>query len=343
MSAVVKLAERGCLSDRWIRAGVRQLLRERLRAAARENLSDWDWLRRIEARPPDRTGEAVKTEQPEIPVEYFQTVLGPQLKFSSAYWPEGCPDLAAAETAMLRLTCERAGVGNGQNVLDAGCGWGALGLWIAANHPATTVVCLSNSRLQEAYIKSECERRNIRNLRVVGKDIHAYQPAQEFDRILAVELFEHTRNHRELFQKTAAWLRKNGKLFIHSFSHRKYAYLFETKSSNDWLAHHFFPGGVMLSSTLLPAAAEGVFHEEASWEINGQHYSRTAEAWLARHDAARDQITEIFSRCYAPSDSRVWWRRWRLFYMAFSELFAYHEGKEWRITHHLLAPDKNPP
>ncbi|TVP80695.1 MAG: class I SAM-dependent methyltransferase [Puniceicoccaceae bacterium] len=337
MSFGIQLAERGWVSDSRIRVGIRRLLAERLQSIEALPRSSTQWIQTLESLPLAVDTDAANEQHYELPAAYFQLVLGPHLKYSAGYWPEGVDTLDASEAAMLRLTCERAELADGQRILELGCGWGSLSLWMAAAYPASRIVAISNSNSQRAYIESQAAERGLHNLEVITCDINQFQPEGDFDRVVSVEMFEHVRNHRQLLGQIAAWLRPGGQLFVHIFTHRVATYLFEAKSSKDWMSKYFFTGGIMPAVDLLPTAARGFLEEAQRWKVNGTHYSRTLEAWLAQQDAHSEAVLEIFRGCYGPKQAKLWAQRWRIFYMACSELFAYNHGEEWPVTHYRFV------
>ncbi|MFP4156825.1 MAG: SAM-dependent methyltransferase [Opitutales bacterium] len=334
MNTAIQLAERGLLPDALIRTGIRKLLTERLQSLAASSKSDEGWIFEMERRPLAESTDEANEQHYEIPADYFKTVLGPHLKYSCGYWPDPATDLTASEEAMLKLTCERAALADGQKVLELGCGWGSLSLWMAAEYPQSEITAISNSNSQRLYITARAEERGLKNLRVITCDINDFQPEGRFDRVVSVEMFEHVRNHRKLLARINDWLAPGGRLFVHVFSHCKHSYLFEARSAKDWMSKHFFTGGVMPSVTLLPTAAAGSLNLEEQWTVNGSHYSKTLEAWLQKQDANRDAVLGIFARCYGPKQGKLWFQRWRIFYMACSELFAYNDGNEWPVMHY---------
>tara|TARA_E500000178_G_scaffold101531_1_gene100912 strand:- start:218 stop:949 length:732 start_codon:yes stop_codon:yes gene_type:complete len=240
-----------------------------------------------------------------------------------------------AEGNMLRLSCEHAELENGQNILELGCGWGSLSLWMAEHYPESSITAMSHSKTQKAYIDSESKRRGLDNLKVITSDINDFDTSKRFDRIVSVEMFEHLRNHSLLFDRLNTWLKDDGRIFIHVFAHHKESYLFEVEHERDWMAEHFFTGGMMPSINYLPSAAKP-FKELNRWEINGAHYSKTLEAWLLKQDQEERIILKHFLNTYG-KDSKLWVQRWRIFYLACSELFAYNGGKEWPVMHYLFA------
>ena len=336
MSIGIKLAERGLATDDMIRGGIRKLLRERLDAIALNPKTQPEWIAELESMPLAVDTDAANAQHYEIPAAYFQTVLGTHLKYSSGLWPKGDESLDQSEAAMLEQTCERAELADGQRILELGCGWGSLSLWMAAHYPESQVVAISNSNSQRAHIESQAVERGLLNLKVVTCDINEFQPEGQFDRVVSVEMFEHVRNHRQLLGRISDWLNPGGKLFVHIFAHWKHTYLFEAKSDKDWMSQYFFTGGIMPSAELLPTAAEGLV-EEARWTVNGTHYSRTLEAWLSKQDRNSPAVLKIFRECYGAKEAKLWAQRWRIFYMACSELFAYNDGEEWRVMHYRFA------
>lgn len=336
MSIGIQLAERGLATDKMIRGGIRKLLRERLEAIAQDPKTQAEWIAELESAPLAVDTDAANAQHYEIPAAYFRTVLGKHLKYSSGCWPKGNESLDESEAAMLERTCERAQLMNGQRVLELGCGWGSLSLWMSAHYPESQIVVVSNSQSQRAYIESQAAERGLTNLKVVTCDINEFQPEGSFDRVVSVEMFEHVRNHRQLLRLIADWLNPGGKLFVHIFAHCKQTYLFEANTAKDWMSQYFFTGGIMPSAELLPTAAE-TLEEEARWTVNGKHYSRTLEAWLSKQDQNADAVHEIFQKCYGSQDAQLWVQRWRIFYMACSELFAYNDGEEWPVMHYRFV------
>ncbi len=335
MQALIQLAESGLLPDPLIRAGIRRLLAGRLRSLEAAPRAEADWVAELSKGPVAESTTAANEQHYEIPAAYFRAVLGRRLKYSGALWPEGCESLDKAEDAMLALTAERAHLADGQRVLELGCGWGSLSMWMAEHYPGSEILAVSNSHSQRECITARAREQGLDNLRVVTADINGFTPDGTFDRVVSVEMFEHVRNHRKLFRRIGGWLAPGGKLFVHIFAHRKHTYLFEERSAKDWMTRYFFTGGIMPSAGLLPAAADGILAPAGRWPVNGRHYSRTLEAWLRRQDAARDELMPLFREVYG-RDARIWFQRWRIFYLACSELFACHGGEEWLVMHYLF-------
>jgi cyclopropane-fatty-acyl-phospholipid synthase len=324
------LLDRGWIPDPLLRFGIRRLLAQRLREAAREDRAAFLAAR---SRGPVAvaTGDA-NVQHYEIPAAYFALVLGPRRKYSSAFWPAGTESLAHAEEAMLALTAERAGIRDGDSILELGCGWGSLCLYLAERFPESRILAVSNSRSQRAYI----EARAPANLEVRTADLNHFDPGERFARVVSVEMFEHMRNWGELLRRIAGWLRPEGTLFVHHFSHREYGYPYEDRDARDWMARHFFTGGIMPFHDLLAAYPEHL-EVRQSWRIGGRHYARTLAAWLHNHDSRKAEILDVFAAIYGAA-ARTWFERWRVFYIACEELFAFRDGAEWGVSQHLLAP-----
>ena len=336
-----RLLATGLVPDPLIRFGIRRLLAERLRAedpGSEEALAER--LDTIEAglreSPVALESEAANEQHYEVPTEFFQRVLGPRLKYSSAYFPEAGSSLEEAEVAMLEKVAERAQIEDGQEILDLGCGWGSMSFFLAERFPATKILSVSNSATQGRFIREQAERRGHPGIEVLTADVNRFDTDRRFDRVISVEMFEHVRNYQALLERIASWMRPDGKLFVHIFCHHRFAYPFEDRGPGDWMARYFFTGGLMPSIDLLPRFDEAVRLEE-SWPVGGEHYSRTSEAWLANMDAHRAEILPLFEQVYGPGQSRRWWVYWRAFFLACAELFGYRDGREWLVAHYRFA------
>jgi cyclopropane-fatty-acyl-phospholipid synthase len=330
LSLGLELAERGRVPLPLLRAGIRRLLASRLREARTAGGLD-AFLRELEGAPVAPVPEAANAQHYELPAEFFGLVLGPHLKYSCAWWPPGVNRLEDAEAAALELTAERAGLADGQRILELGCGWGSLSLYLARRFPAARITAVSNSSTQRAFI----EARAPANLTVVTADMNGFDPRARFDRVVSVEMFEHMRNWRALLGRVASWLEGDGRLFVHVFCHARHAYPFETAESGDWMGRHFFTGGIMPAYDLLPRASDA-FAVEERWWLDGRHYQRTAAAWRANLEARRAEVTTVLRRHYG-ADAGRWYQRWRLFFLACEELFGFHGGSEWGVGHYRLA------
>ena len=342
MSVSIAAAERGWLPDWVVRAGVRSLLRGRLRRlqSAVGGGADRQRARHLEAMragPIAPVPAAANAQHYEIPAEFFEHVLGPRMKYSCGRWPAGVSTLAQAEESMLRLATERAGVQGGMRLLDLGCGWGSWSLWVAERFPNVDVVAVSNSARQRLHIDREAARRGLRNVTVVTADMNSFAPEGTFDRVVSVEMFEHMRNYERLLSRICSWLRPEGRLFIHIFCHRRFAYFFEDDTSGDWMARHFFTGGMMPSRDLL-FDMQGDLEVETQWGVSGREYQRTAEAWLGNLDRHRTEIERLLGASGTGVSGRVAAERWRLFFLSCAELFGSDNGQEWFVSHYLLRP-----
>jgi cyclopropane-fatty-acyl-phospholipid synthase len=329
------LAERRLIPDSLIRWGIQNQLKQHSLLLKNNPKSDTLWIEELSTGAIAECTDTSKEQHYEVPTEYFKAVLGSHLKYSACYWDESTTSLEMAEVNMLRQSCEHAELENGQTVLELGCGWGSLSLWMAEHYPKSTITAMSHSKTQKAYIDSEIKRRGLENLKVITSDINDFDPNIQFDRIVSVEMFEHLRNHSLLFERLNNWLKDDGRIFIHVFAHHKESYLFEVEHERDWMAEYFFTGGMMPSVDLLPKTAKG-FKELNRWTINGTHYSKSLEAWLSKQDQQENAVLKYFIETYG-KDAKLWIQRWRIFYLACSELFAYNGGEEWLVMHYLLA------
>ena len=338
----IELAERGLVPDSVVRIGIRRMLAERLQQLradgfASEQEAKTRFIAELRRAPVALVPETANEQHYELPAEFFELVLGKHLKYSSAIWRDGVDDLDMAEARMLALTCERAGLRDGMEVLDLGCGWGSLSLWIAERYPNSQVLSVSNSKLQREHILGRIARKGLRNIEVVTRDMNGFDPERRFDRIVSVEMFEHIRNWPLLLGRVQGWLYPNGRAFLHVFCNRDHAYPFETAGEGNWMGRHFFTGGMMPSEDLILHCQQDLLVEER-WRVQGTHYHRTCEEWLRRLDARRDEALAVLEETYGADEAETWLRRWRLFFLACSELFAFDGGNEWFVQHVRLAP-----
>ncbi len=338
------LAERGALPDALLRFGIRRLCARRLAEERRGGLTAQSERaeRLIEAlrRSPIAIHTAAANEQHyELPAEFFEQCLGSRLKYSCALYPRGDETLAEAEDAMLRAVEARAELADGQSILELGCGWGSLTLWMAERFPHSRITAVSNSQSQRAHIETVCRKRGFGNVRVITADVNALAlDPGAFDRCVSVEMFEHLRNYATLMERIAAWLRPGGKLFVHVFAHRTFCYPFETAGEDNWMGRHFFTGGLMPAADTLLRFQDRLALEQR-WLIDGTHYQRTANQWLERQDANAAAVRATLRRAYGDR-AALWFQRWRIFWMACAELFGYAHGQEWLVAHYRFTrPD----
>ncbi|KAF0096179.1 MAG: cyclopropane-fatty-acyl-phospholipid synthase [Puniceicoccaceae bacterium 5H] len=334
------LAERGVFPDFMVRWAIRRKLAAKLReeTARGHDVSIDDMVAELDGQPIALATDKANEQHYELPSAYFSEALGPRRKYSCCYWPAGVENLEAAEVAALEQVLERADIGPGQRVLELGCGWGSFCLFAAATFPESEFVAVSNSRTQKAYIEAQAVERGLTNLRVVTADMNSFAPEERFDRVVSIEMFEHMKNYRQLMQRIASWLLSGGKLFVHIFVHHTFAYHFEDEGrEDDWMAHYFFTGGTMPSDDLLLRFQEDLL-VEGHWRVNGRHYARTLEAWLHRHDQAKSRILPLFEQTYgSETEARLWFQRWRMFYLACSELFNFRDGWQWHVSHYRFT------
>ncbi len=333
--------EKGLLPDAVLRLGIRRLLKQRLNEIGVNDveyiaLTEQAFLEAMRAEAIAVVPEKANQQHYELPAAFFQRILGQHRKYSCAYWPAGVENLQEAELAALRVTCERAGLANRQRILELGCGWGSLSLYMAANYPNSDVTAISNSHSQRAFILEQAAARQLNNLHVITADMNDFQADGVFDRIVSVEMFEHMRNWERLFQRVHGWLAPEGRFFMHVFVHRSTPYLFEDQGPSDWMSRYFFSGGMMPSADL-PLRCAGELALKQRWFWSGRHYAKTCEAWLRNMDQRRAKLKPLFDTTYGQDFSDLWWQRWRLFFMACAELFNFNDGQEWFIGHYLFG------
>ncbi|WP_077035415.1 cyclopropane-fatty-acyl-phospholipid synthase family protein [Pelomonas sp. KK5] len=340
-ATAIHWVEQGLVPDRAVRLGIRRLLRQRLaelhggdpEAGAR--LAE-DFIAGLREAPLAPLPEKANEQHYELPAAFFAAVLGPHRKYSSCWWPDGVSTLAQAEAAALSETCSRAGLADGQRILELGCGWGSLSLWMAERLPGSRITAISNSHSQREFILAQAAARGLENLEVLTADFNHFEAgAGRFDRIVSVEMFEHLRNWPLAFARVARWLAPGGRFFMHVFAHREAPYAFEARDASDWMSRHFFSGGMMPSDDLALRCQDDLRLLQR-WRWNGRHYARTAAAWLARMDERREALMPLFETAYGAREAPLWWQRWRLFFLSVEELFAHADGGQWWVSHYLF-------
>ena len=340
ITLLILLAEKGLLPDSIIRIGIRRLCRQRLIDASNinETLMEQEhaaWIDVLKESPIALVPEKANEQHYEVPPRLFELVLGDRLKYSSGLWPEGVSSLDESEVAMLKLTTDRAGLVDGQDVLELGCGWGSLTLYMAECFPKSKITAVSNSNDQRQFIEARCEERNLKNVEIITADMNDFETTKLFDRVISIEMFEHMRNYEKLLGRVNVWLKNKGKLFVHIFSHQKIAYPFEDNDDADWMAREFFSGGQMPSHRLL-MSFPGQMKIEKDWRVSGTHYEKTSLAWLQKMDKNKAEVLELFKKTYGESDANSWFQRWRIFFMSCEVLFGFNRGSEWGVSHYLF-------
>ena len=334
-STIIDTAERVPLPDLVIRAAIQRMCsRTATRLADGSRERDAAFAREMEGRAIAEHTEAANIQHYEVQASFFAKVLGPNRKYSCLFYKDEASTLQEAEEEALRQTEDHADLADGQSILELGCGWGSLSLFMARQFPHSQIVAVSNSHSQRQYIEAEAAKRGLANLRVVTADMNAFDPAGTFDRIVSVEMFEHMLNWRQLLTRVRSWLKPDGRFFMHVFSHRSGTYLFDRADPEDWIAQHFFTGGVMPSHHLIRQYGD-LFSIEKEWRWSGTHYQRTAMDWLANFDAHASEIEAVLRTVYG-NETHLWMRRWRWFFLATAGLFGYANGDEWGVSHYRM-------
>ena len=319
-----------------IRASIRLNTRNRYSVPVEErNAAKRALIAKLKKSPVAIVTHAPNEQHYEVPTSFFQTVLGERLKYSCCYWPEGVETLDAAEEAMLELTCHRARIEDGMEILDLGSGWGSLSLWIGEHYPNSRVIAVSNSRTQVTYIQEQSARQGLRNVKAQVADVSRWEGDGRFDRVLSIEMFEHMKNYQALLARVASWLRPAGLLFVHVFSHREFAYEFDPSDQSNWMAQTFFSGGTMPSDDLLLHFQRDLKIVD-HWRIDGWHYQKTLQAWLKNLDSNKDAVRRIMAQTYGGENEILWLNNWRLFFLSCSVVWGLRGGREYLVSHYLF-------
>ena len=340
IKVLINLAEKGFLPDLLIRLGIKRLCGQRLSETntlgleALEN-SHQQWIDLLTESPVAIVPEKANEQHYEVPPKFFELVLGANLKYSSGYWSKEVFSLDESELEMLKITCERAGLVDGQDILELGCGWGSLTCFMAQKFPNSKITAVSNSKDQRNFIQQKNDKLNLQNIKIFTADMNDFSTDEKFDRVISIEMFEHMRNYDELLKRIDGWLKQNGKLFVHIFSHKEVAYPFEDKGDGDWMAREFFSGGQMPSHRLLMSFPDRMKIEK-DWRVSGTHYEKTSLAWLRKMDTNKIEVLELFKTTYGEKDASEWFQRWRIFFMSCEVLFGFNEGSEWGVSHYLF-------
>lgn len=336
MKLIIKWLERGYIPDTTVRFLIRILLKARLKKeynASSQNLEHQliAFRNKMEKEPIAHSVDSANSQHYEVPVLLFENFMGKYLKYSCGYWRDGKEELDKSEEEMLKITCERAQIKDGQQILELGCGWGSLSIWMAKKYPKSNITAVSNSNSQKLFIDSK----QIPNLKVVTADMNSFSTEMKFDRVISVEMFEHMRNWHKLLKNISEWLTEEGQLFIHIFVHKELAYLFDGKSSKDWMTKYFFKDGMMPAELLLPLCNNNMITDQI-WKVNGKHYAKTLRAWLKKIDLNKNTAIKVLANDHGARDGKIQWRRWRIFFMACEELFRFKGGNEWYVCHYRL-------
>jgi len=340
ISTLIKLSEKKLIPDSVIRYGIRTLLRKRIGSLVSINpetniQNKIDFIHKMNSSKIALVPELANKQHYEIPANFYKYCLGRHRKYSSCYWEDNTKDLDEAELLSLKLTTQHAKLTNGQNILELGCGWGSLTLWMAKKFPKSKITAVSNSSSQKTHILEQAKKRNLNNISIITEDMNKFNPKTRYDRIVSVEMIEHMRNHRQLFKKINTWLKPGGLFFMHIFVHKTQPYLFEVQDEDDWMSQYFFSGGMMPSEDL-PLFFQEDLKIIDQWSWSGKQYEKTANAWLANIDSNKEKVMKTLEKIYGKDNSKKWFQRWRIFFMSCAELWGYRDGNEWKVVHYLF-------
>ncbi len=337
---IFSLLEKNLIPDLLIRVGIRALLRDRLEEENKGSLEKNQehlnqYIEILKNSPIAINTQDANEQHYEVPTEFYQYVLGKRMKYSGGLWKKDVESLDVSEEDMLALSVERAEIKNGDSILELGCGWGSMSLYLAEKFPKSKVVGVSNSKTQKEYIDAVAREKKFKNLTIITKDMNVFTTKDKFDKIVSVEMLEHMKNYQVLFKKISSFLKPGGKFFIHIFSHKTFAYPFEVRDESDWMAKYFFTGGMMPSHDLFLHFQDDLSIEK-QWTVDGTHYGKTSEAWLKNMDKNKSKIIPIFEKTYGKENVTKWWVYWRVFFLACAELWDYDDGQEWIVSHYLF-------
>jgi len=340
ISLLIKLSEKQLIPDFAIRYGIRMLLKKRLDSLVSNNpetniQNKIDFIHKMNSSKIALVPELANKQHYEIPANFYKYCLGRHRKYSSCYWEDNTKNLDEAELLSLKLTTQHAKLTNGQNILELGCGWGSLTLWMAKKFPKSKITAVSNSSSQKTHILEQAKKRNLNNISIITEDMNKFNPKTRYDRIVSVEMIEHMRNHRQLFKKINTWLKPGGLFFMHIFVHKTQPYLFEVQDEDDWMSQYFFSGGMMPSEDL-PLFFQEDLKIIDQWSWSGKQYEKTANAWLANIDSNKEKVMKALEKIYGKDNSKKWFQRWRIFFMSCAELWGYRDGNEWKVVHYLF-------
>ena len=338
LNTLIKMAENGNLPDFMVEIGIKSLCNQRLKW--RDSLSlgqlqehHQDWVDKLKDSPIALVPEKANEQHYELPPEFFEIVLGQHLKYSSGYWNNGIIDIDKSEQDMLQFYLKRAQIKENMNILELGCGWGSLTIFMAKNFPNCTITAVSNSNDQRKFIENKCKNENIDNIKIITCDMNDFTIEEKFDRVVSIEMFEHMRNYQKLLSRISHFLNDNGKLFVHIFTHKTLVYPYEDNGPGDWMAREFFSGGLMPSHNLLLNFQDHLKIEK-QWHVSGEHYQKTSYAWLKRMDKNKTKILTIFRNTYGKENAKMWFYRWRIFFMSCAVMFGIKNGTEWGVSHY---------
>ena len=340
ITKLIELAEKGIIPDYFIRQGIvrnceNRLNNENVSNTEKVSLKKQSWIQQMKDSPIALVPEKANEQHYEVPPAFFENVLGKHLKYSSGYWPDGVNSLDESEESMLELSFARAQLADGDSILELGCGWGSLTCYMASKLPNSKITAVSNSKDQKEHILNRCKNQGLDNIEVITADMNDFGTENKYDRVVSIEMFEHMRNYKKLLSKISSWLNDDGKLFIHIFTHQSVVYPFENQGEADWMAREFFSGGMMPSHDLLLHFQDDLIIDDV-WSMSGTHYEKTSLAWVNKMDANKDSIMKIFLKTYG-DDAKLWFQRWRIFFMSCEKLFGYNNGSEWGVSHYRFS------